>query len=81
MNELIFPSLQQMRRSGNREENKRIIMDLDVVLKSHDCPYIVQCLGTIITSVSAGGHLKNFLKFMSYQNLNFVWNHIFQCMG
>ena len=41
-----------MRRSGNREENKRIIMDLDVVLKSHDCPYIVQCLGAIITNVS-----------------------------
>ncbi|XP_030921135.1 dual specificity mitogen-activated protein kinase kinase 7, partial [Geospiza fortis] len=36
----------QMRRSGNREENKRILMDLDVVLKSHDCPYIVQCFGT-----------------------------------
>ena len=40
---------QQMRRSGNPEENKRIIMDLDVVLKSHDCPYIVQCLGCFIT--------------------------------
>lgn len=38
-----------MRRSGNSEENKRIIMDLDVVLKSHDCPYIVQCLGCFIT--------------------------------
>lgn len=44
---------QQMRRSGNRDENKRIIMDLDVVIKSHNCPYIVQCLGTFITSVSA----------------------------
>lgn len=43
---------QQMRRSGNREENKRILMDLDVVLKSHDCPYIVQCFGTFITNVS-----------------------------
>ncbi|XP_032297845.1 dual specificity mitogen-activated protein kinase kinase 7-like, partial [Coturnix japonica] len=41
---------QQMRRSGNREENKRILMDLDVVLKSHDCPYIVQCFGTFITN-------------------------------
>ena len=38
-----------MRRTGNDEENKRIIMDLDVVLKSHDCPYIVQCLGCFIT--------------------------------
>ncbi|XP_051898055.1 dual specificity mitogen-activated protein kinase kinase 7 isoform X3 [Pristis pectinata] len=41
---------QQMRRSGNKEENKRILMDLDVVLKSHDCPYIVQCYGTFITN-------------------------------
>lgn len=41
-----------MRRSGNREENKRIIMDLDVVLKSHDCPYIVRSYGTFITQVS-----------------------------
>ena len=41
-----------MRRSGNKEENKRIIMDLDVVIKCHDCPFIVQCLGTFITSVS-----------------------------
>lgn len=38
-----------MRRSGNTDENKRIIMDLEVVLKSHDCPYIVQCLGCFIT--------------------------------
>lgn len=40
-----------MRRSGNKEENKRIIMDLDVVLKCHDYPYIVQCIGTFITPV------------------------------
>ncbi|XP_074654664.1 dual specificity mitogen-activated protein kinase kinase 7-like [Tubulanus polymorphus] len=43
-------AVKQMRRSGNREENKRIIMDLDVVLKCHDCPYIVQCVGAFITS-------------------------------
>lgn len=51
---LPWSSVQQMRRSGNKEENKRILMDLDVVLKSHDCPYIVQCFGTFITNVSAG---------------------------
>jgi len=42
-------AVKQMRRSGNKEENKRIIMDIEVVLKSHDCPYIVQCLGCFIT--------------------------------
>lgn len=38
-----------MRRSGNNDENKRIIMDLEVVLRSHDCAYIVKCLGYFIT--------------------------------
>ncbi|XP_073982006.1 dual specificity mitogen-activated protein kinase kinase 7-like isoform X2 [Rhodnius prolixus] len=42
-------AVKQMRRSGNPEENKRIAMDLEVVLKSYDCPYIVQCLGCFIT--------------------------------
>uniref|UniRef100_A0A3B5LWD6 Dual specificity mitogen-activated protein kinase kinase 7 n=1 Tax=Xiphophorus couchianus TaxID=32473 RepID=A0A3B5LWD6_9TELE len=41
---------QQMRRTGNKDENKRILMDLDVVLKSHDCPYIIQCYGAIVTN-------------------------------
>lgn len=40
-----------MRRTGNKDENKRILMDLDVVLKSHDCPYIIQCYGAIVTNV------------------------------
>lgn len=44
-------SPQQMRRTGNKDENKRILMDLDVVLKSHDCPYIIQCYGAIVTNV------------------------------
>lgn len=42
-------AVKQMRRSGISEENKRILMDLDVVLRSHDCPYIVRCLGCFIT--------------------------------
>lgn len=50
--------LQQMRRTGNKDENKRILMDLDVVLKSHDCPYIIQCYGAIVTNVSGKHPLK-----------------------
>lgn len=42
-------AVKQMRRSGNKEENKRITMDLDVVLRCHDCPHIVQCYGYFIT--------------------------------
>jgi mitogen-activated protein kinase kinase 7 len=37
-----------MRRTGNHDELKRIVMDLDVVLESNDCPYIVTCLGCFI---------------------------------
>uniref|UniRef100_A0A8C4IBL2 Dual specificity mitogen-activated protein kinase kinase 7 n=1 Tax=Dicentrarchus labrax TaxID=13489 RepID=A0A8C4IBL2_DICLA len=44
-------AVKQMRRTGNKDENKRILMDLDVVLKSHDCPYIIQCYGAIVTNV------------------------------
>ena len=44
-NEII--AVKQMRRTGNSDETKRIIMDLDVVLKSHDCEEIVLCLGRI----------------------------------
>lgn len=47
-----------MRRTGNKDENKRILMDLDVVLKSHDCPYIIQCYGAIVTNVSGNHPLK-----------------------
>ncbi|XP_066150764.1 dual specificity mitogen-activated protein kinase kinase 7-like isoform X1 [Euwallacea fornicatus] len=41
-------AVKQMRRSGNSDETKRIIMDIEVVLKS-DCRYIVKCLGCFIT--------------------------------
>ncbi|KAJ2946690.1 hypothetical protein O0L34_g12750 [Tuta absoluta] len=42
-------AVKQMRRSGNSEETKRILMDLDVVVRSHDCPFIVRCLGCFVT--------------------------------
>ncbi|PAA75263.1 hypothetical protein BOX15_Mlig021628g3 [Macrostomum lignano] len=38
-----------MRRTGNNaEENKRVIMDLEVVTKCHDCRHIVRCFGVFI---------------------------------
>lgn len=42
-------AVKQMGITGVAEENKRIIMDLDVVLKSHDCAEIVKCLGYFIS--------------------------------
>jgi hypothetical protein len=40
-----------MHRSASDEENKRIIMDLDVLVKSYNFPYIVRCLGYFIREV------------------------------
>ncbi len=40
-----------MHRSASEEENKRITMDLDVLVKSFDFPYIVRCLGYFIREV------------------------------
>ncbi len=42
-------AVKQMRRTSNSDENKRIIMGRDVVLKSHDGVDIVLCLGCFIT--------------------------------
>ncbi|CAD5123924.1 DgyrCDS12232 [Dimorphilus gyrociliatus] len=44
-------AVKQMRKSGNKEDLKRILMDIDIVVKSHDCRYIVKCLGYFINEV------------------------------
>ena len=41
-----------MHRTASDEENKRIIMDLDVIIKSYNFPFIVRCVGYFINSVS-----------------------------
>ncbi|XP_020620006.1 dual specificity mitogen-activated protein kinase kinase 7-like [Orbicella faveolata] len=45
-------AVKKMRRSQNKEEQKRILMDLEVVMKCHGCPFIVNCLGSFISRVS-----------------------------
>ena len=37
-----------MRMTGNWLENRRIMMDIDVLLKCNDCPNIVSCLGYLM---------------------------------
>ncbi|KAH7718091.1 mkk7 [Aphelenchoides avenae] len=39
-----------MKRTQNYQEAKRTYMDLDVIRNSHDCRYIVQCFGFILTA-------------------------------
>ena len=40
-----------MSRTASDEDNKRIIMDIDVLVKSFNFPYIVCCLGYFIRDV------------------------------
>ena len=44
-------AVKQMRISGVPEENKRILMHLNVVLKCRDCDKIVRCLGYFICDI------------------------------
>lgn len=39
--------------SGIKEENKRILTDVDVIAKSNDCKNIVKCLGYTISESDA----------------------------
>lgn len=41
-----------MPRTASDEENKRIIMDLDVLVKSYNFPHIVCCVGYFIRQVN-----------------------------
>lgn len=66
-----------MRRFGNKEENKRIIMDLDVVLKCYDYLYIVQCIGIFIILVSFMFYLNFEYCLRFVYNLMFVFQFIF----
>lgn len=34
--------------TGNAESNKRTVMDMDVIMRSHTCPHIVRCYGCFV---------------------------------
>uniref|UniRef100_F1L179 mitogen-activated protein kinase kinase n=1 Tax=Ascaris suum TaxID=6253 RepID=F1L179_ASCSU len=35
--------------TGNAESNKRTVMDMDVIMRSHNCPHIVRCYGCFVS--------------------------------
>lgn len=44
--------LQRIRSTVDEKEQKQLLMDLDVVMRSSDCPYIVQFYGALFREVS-----------------------------
>ena len=45
-------AVKEMKRTDNDIETKRIFMDLQVIIKSNDCQFIVKSYGYILTYVS-----------------------------
>lgn len=46
-------SEQRIRSTVDEKEQKQLLMDLDVVMRSSDCPYIVQFYGALFREVCA----------------------------
>lgn len=43
--------LQRIRSTVDEKEQKQLLMDLEVVMRSNDCPYIVQFFGALFKEV------------------------------
>ena len=48
---LLYHNLQRIRSTVDEKEQKQLLMDLDVVMRSNDCPYIVQFYGALFKEV------------------------------
>lgn len=49
---LSSPPPQRIRSTVDEKEQKQLLMDLDVVMRSSDCPYIVQFYGALFREVT-----------------------------
>lgn len=49
---ILLSYFQRIRSTVDETEQKRLLMDLEVVMKSNDCPYIVQFYGALFKEVS-----------------------------
>ena len=44
-------AVQRIRSTVNEREQKQLLMDLDVVMRSNECPYIVKFYGALFKEV------------------------------
>uniref|UniRef100_A0AAZ3Q3F3 mitogen-activated protein kinase kinase n=1 Tax=Oncorhynchus tshawytscha TaxID=74940 RepID=A0AAZ3Q3F3_ONCTS len=58
-------AVKRIRSTVDEKEQKQLLMDLDVVMRSSDCLYIVQFYGALFReTVKALNHLKEYLKII-----------------
>lgn len=68
---------QRIRSTVDEKEQKQLLMDLDVVMRSSDCPYIVQFYGALFREVGqTRTDLKCTIPFSSVYNVAKLWNLI-----
>lgn len=51
-------AVKRIRSTVDEKEQKQLLMDLEVVMKSNDCNYIVQFYGALFKEVSAHTHIS-----------------------
>ena len=52
INQIIYVILQRIRSTVEEKEQKQLLMDLDVVMRSNDCPCIVRFYGALFKEVT-----------------------------
>lgn len=57
MSSFLLSVVKRIRSTVDEKEQKQLLMDLEVIMKSNDCNYIVQFYGALFKEVSAQLHL------------------------
>lgn len=74
-----FCHFQRIRSTVDEREQKQLLMDLDVVMRSSDCPYIVQFYGALFREVK-WSHFVTEWTIMSHLKGNKWLNIPFFCL-
>ncbi len=69
----MFPS-QRIRSTVDEKEQKQLLMDLDVVMRSSDCPYIVQFYGALFREVKLA-------HILASDSFSAVFDFSFSCLN
>lgn len=75
-------AVKRIRSTVDEKEQKQLLMDLEVVMKSNDCNYIVQFYGALFKEVSDQNTFASHLKIQKLlfsltlfrATVGFVWN-------
>ena len=68
--------IQRIRSTVDEKEQKQLLMDLDVVMRSNECPYIVQFYGALFKEVSESGVIAGTVPLALIENEDFVFSYV-----